>query len=402
MWKDIKNIYHLLVAIFANFYYGSPAKKLKIIGVTGTDGKTTTVNLIYYILKKADFNVSMISTVGALINGENYEVGFHVTTPSSFAIQDFLKKTASFNSKNALEPNYLILEITSHALDQHRTFGIDFEIGVITNITHEHLDYHKTYKEYVKTKIKLLKKAKTAIVNQDDKSYEIILGLKAKTIDKKWITYGLTKTADVNPYQFPFQMQIDGEFNKYNILAAIAVCNELGVGEKTIRDAVKNFKLPLGRSELVYEGDFKIMIDFAHTPNALKQILSSLRAKVKGRIIHVFGSAGERDYKKRPLMGKVSAEFADAIILTSEDPRSESAEKIANEIESGINEKRKNKKSVFKIINRQEAITKAVKMAKSGDLVIITGKGHEKSMNMGRGEENWSEYEAVEKALQVR
>lgn len=397
MWRGIKNTYHLLIAIFANFYSGFPAKKLKIIGVTGTDGKTTTVNLIYHILKKAGFNVSMISTVGAVINGKNYNLGFHVTTPSSFAIQDFLKKIVSFNRDKPQETNYLVLEVTSHALDQHRIFGIHFEIGVITNITHEHLDYHKTYQEYVKTKMKLLKKAKTAIVNQDDQSYKIILNLKAKTTDKKWVTYGLTKTANVNPYKFPFQMPIDGEFNKYNILAAIAVCSELGIREKTIKEALESFKLPLGRTELVYNGDFKIMIDFAHTPNALQQILSSLKVKMKGRMIHVFGSAGERDYKKRPLMGAISAKFADVIILTSEDPRSESAEKIINEIKSGIK-----KKSVFEIIDRQEAITKAVKMARSGDLVIITGKGHEKSINMGKEEKDWSEHKAVEKALQFK
>lgn len=381
MWREIKNIYHLLVAVLANVWYGFPAKKITVIGVTGTDGKTTTVNIIYHILKNAGYEVSMISSVGATINGKAYDVGFHVTTPSSLQIQKFLRKANG----------YLVLEVTSHALDQYRVWGIDFTVGVLTNVTDEHLDYHKSYYNYVKTKAELLKRARVAVVNKDDESYEHISKLKTQ----KCVTYGM-RNGDVTPKTFPFKTKLIGEFNKYNILAAAAACRELGVADEKIRHAVETFTLPVGRAEVVHEDNFTVMIDFAHTPNALEQILRSLRPEIKGRIIHVFGSAGQRDRQKRPKMGEVSAKYADVIVLTAEDPRSESVEKIMNEIASGIH----NNKLIKKIPDRQEAITVAVKMAKEEDLVLLTGKSHEKSMNYGRGEEPWSEHEAVQAALE--
>ncbi len=399
MWQEIKNIYHLIVAFVANVWYGFPSKKLIVIGVTGTDGKTTTVNLIYHILKNVGHEASMISSVGAVINGRKYDVGFHVTTPSSWEVQKFLAKAKGF----------LVLEVTSHALDQYRVWGIDFAVGVLTNVTHEHLDYHKTYENYVLTKARLLQNARVGIVNKDDESYEYISKLKTQKSkiqlkSKKFITYGMSKDADINPQKFLFKTKLIGEFNRYNILATIAACKELGVSDKDIRRGIENFKLPIGRAEIVHENEFTVMIDFAHTPNAIEQILRSVRKEVKGRIIHVFGSAGKRDYQKRPKMGEVSARYADVVVLTAEDPRGEPVEKIISEIESGIknNELWKKKKNLLKIPNRQEAINTAVKMAKKGDLVLLTGKSHERSMNYGRGEEPWSEHEAVENALRLR
>ncbi len=376
MWQRIKNIYHLFVAVFSNIFFGWPGEKLKIIGVTGTDGKTTTVHLIYHILATSGLKVSMISSIGAVINGKEYDTGFHVTTPSSFTLMKFLKKAVSFKS------DYFVLEVTSHALDQNRVWGIPFEAGVITNISQEHLDYHKTYEEYLRTKLKLLFSSKIAVVNRDDKSYEQISRMKGQI--PNLITYGLPKG--------------NSDFNKYNEAAAEAVCLALGVGESDIKKALMTFELPLGRLDLIYEGDFKVMIDFAHTPNAFEQVLKVLRPKTKGRIIHVFGSAGERDRIKRPVLGEVSSEYSDRIILTAEDPRSEKADKIIEEIASGI----KQSLQVQKIPDRQEAINSAIKTAKRGDLVLLTGKAHEKSMNYGRNEEPWDEYEAVAKALKER
>ncbi|QQG40450.1 MAG: UDP-N-acetylmuramyl-tripeptide synthetase [Candidatus Levyibacteriota bacterium] len=382
MWQSIKNIYHLCNAFLANVWYGFPAKKLTVIGVTGTDGKTTTTNLIYHILKTSGKDVSMISTVGANINGKEHDVGFHVTTPSSWQIQKFLARVKG----------YLVLETTSHALDQNRIWGVDFTVGVLTNVTHEHLDYHKTYENYVKTKSKLLEIAKVAVVNRDDVSYEYISKLQRK--NQNLVTYGLKENANVNPKVFSFKSKLFGEFNKYNILAAVAVCKSLGIVDSDIRKGIETFRLPAGRAEIVYNEGFTVMIDFAHTPNSFAKLLLEVKKQTKGRLIHVFGAAGLRDISKRPLMGKESAKYADIVILTAEDPRSESIEKIMDDIQAGIKGKK-----LYKIANRQEAINTAIKMAKKGDFVVITGKSHEQSMNYGKGEKPWNEFNVVKSAL---
>ena len=397
MWQRIKNLYHLGIAIIANAWFKFPSKKLTVIGVTGTDGKTTSTSLIYYILYSAGFNVSMISSVGAIIGGKNYDVGFHVTTPSSFAIQRFIKKAVDSGSK------FLVLETTSHALDQYRVFGIKFDVGVLTNVTHEHLDYHKTYENYAKAKAKLLKMSRIAVVNKDDKSFPL-LNSKFKIQNSKIRTYGMSSGSDINPKTFPFKSNLIGEFNKYNILAAVAACKTLGIEDNQIRRGIESFEPPKGREDIVYEKVFTVMIDFAHTPNAIDQILKSVRTFAKGKIIHVFGSAGARDTTKRPLMGEMSSKYADIIILTAEDPRKESVEKINHDIESGIknNKLRIKNRTLIKIEDRRKAIESAIKIARKGDLVLITGKSHEKSMNYGQGEEPWDEYGVVRDALRLR
>ena len=389
MWQRIKNVYHLGIAILANIFYDFPSRKLRVIGVTGTDGKTTTVSLIYHILNSAGLKTSMVTSIGAVISGKKYDIGFHVTTPSSFAIQKFFKKALDTGSK------FLVLETTSHALDQYRVFGIEFEIGVLTNVTHEHLDYHKTYENYLKTKVELLKMSKKAIVNRDDESFHQISNF--KFLISKLVTYGIKKNADINPENFKFRTDLIGEFNKYNILAAIAACKQLGISDNDIKTGIESFVPPLGREDVVYKKDFTVMIDFAHTPNAFDQILSAIKPSIKGRLIHVFGSAGQRDASKRPLMGKASSKYSDIIILTSEDPRSESVEKICEEIESGI--KNHESRTILKVYDRKKAIEAAIGIAEKGDFVIMTGKSHEKSMNYGHGEVPWDEYGVVRKAI---
>lgn len=381
MWQRIKNLYHLGVALSANIFYGFPSRKLIVIGVTGTDGKTTTSNLIYHILKESGKTVSLVSTVGAKINGKDYDLPFHVTTPSPFA----LEKLISEASKGSEGKRYLVLEVTSHALDQNRVAGIHFFVSVITNVTNEHLDYHKTWENYLKTKAKLLKNSDTAILNRDDKSYEPL---------REYLRNSNVKILEYNQESKDYK-NIPGEFNKYNIAAASAVAGALGVTGEQIEKALLTFELPEGRMEEVYDKDFRLIIDFAHTPNSIENVLSSLRPEIKGRIIHVFGSAGERDSKKRPEMGKASSKFSDIIILTSEDPRSENPKTIIEEIRKGID----NKKEVLEIEDRRDAIRKAVSIARKGDLVIVTGKGHEKSMNMGNGEIEWSDKKEVLEAL---
>jgi UDP-N-acetylmuramoyl-L-alanyl-D-glutamate--2,6-diaminopimelate ligase len=361
--QKLKNIYHLFQAIITNIIYGFPSRKLKVIGVTGTDGKTTTTHLIAHILKTSGKKVSFVSTVYSSIGGIESDIGFHVTTPNPFALQKLLKQSVDNNDE------YFVLETTSHAIDQNRIWGIKYEIGVITNITHEHLDYHKTYEEYARTKLKLLKIAKIGIKNTDN-IVNIVKQIPNLTL-----------------------------FNRHNYSSAYIVCKQLGISEKEIIKAMMTFILPKGRLDLIYDKDFKVIIDFAHTPNALLQLLPAVRKqfmKKGGRLIHIFGSAGLRDFTKRPLMGEASAKYSNIIFLTEEDYRTEDLKKICEQIGLGI----KNKD--YKIIlDRQEAINQAIKIAQAGDVVVLTGKGHEKSLCRGKIEYEWDEYEAVKKALKL-
>jgi len=295
-------------------------------------------------------------------------------------IQKFLSQSV----KNGDE--YFVLETTSHALDQNRVWGVNYHIGVLTNITHEHLDYHGSYKDYVKTKEKLLKMAKFSVVNEEDEGYRY-LSQKSKVKSQKFNSK-LKILEKVGNLTF---------FNKQNYAAAYTVCKLLNLSDEEILKAMLTFQLPKGRVDLIYDKDFKVIIDFAHTPNAFLKLLPEIRKKYlknKGRLIHVFGSAGLRDNTKRPLMGEISSRFADFIILTEEDYRTEDPNKICQEIASGI----KNKNYQV-IIDRKKAIEKALKMAKKGDLVIFTGKAHEKSLCRGKTEYPWDEYQAVEIGL---
>lgn len=397
--QKLKNLFHLFEAIVANLYYRFPSKKLKVIGVTGTDGKTTTVHLIYHILKSAGKKVSMVSTICAKVGKEEFETGLHTTTPGSFLVQKLLKRAVDHGDE------YFVLETTSHALDQNRVFGVNFFIGVLTNITHEHLDYHQSYKEYLKTKFKLLKKAKNVVINQDDKSYKYIK-------DQIPARNASHLEAGGSNIKYPYQISkiiknIPGltKFNQYNYSAAYTVCKLLGLSDELILKLMRTFQLPKGRLDIVYDKDFKVIIDFAHTPNAIAEVLNAIRImylKRGGQLIHVFGSAGLRDSSKRPLMGRASAKFADVIVLTEEDYRTEDINKIIGQIEEGIYNKFKVQSSrfeVYKIPDRQGAINKAISLAKRGDVVILTGKGHEKSLCRGKIEYQWDEYKAVAEVL---
>lgn len=390
MQQKIKNYYHFFRAIFTNVWYGFPSRKLKVIGVTGTDGKTTTTHLIYHILTSCDKKASMISTIFAKIGKKEYDTGFHVTTPDASLIPRYLRMAVD------QEQDYFVLETTSHRLAQNQLAGTQFDIATITNITHEHLDYHKTIEEYATTKLKLIQMARVGIVNIDD---EITLKYMTETASHNTLkTYGLQNKAD---YSIDFRKVLPdlADFNAYNYLAAYAVCRELGLSDTDIRSAFSTFKLPAGRIDIVYKKDFMVIVDFAHTPNGIARILETVRKQYvhgKGRLIHVFGSAGLRDHSKRFSMGKASATLADISYITEEDYRTEDPKEIANEIGKGFS-----KKSYFIELNREKAIRKAVEKARKDDVVIITGKGHEKSLCRGKIEYPWDDIQAVKNILKI-
>lgn len=406
--RKIKNYFHLLEALAANIRYAFPSRKLKVIGVTGTDGKTTTTHLIYHILKTAGKKASMISSVFADVGGKIYETGLHTTTPHAFDVQKFL----SLSQANGDE--YFVLETTSHALDQYRVWGTAFYCAVLTNITHEHLDYHHTYKEYVDIKARLLRQAHIGIVNSDDASFAKVV---ARIRNKQIISYGL-KTKTDQSWDDAIKTNLVGAYNKENILVAYACARSLGIKKEHIYKAIKNFILPKGRFEIVYKGDYTVIIDFAHTPHAIAQLLSAIKKEYmknqRGRLIHIFGSAGLRDRIKRPLMGGASGKYADVVVLTEEDYRTEKVEEICSQIEQGLQKTGFKKmlgkdtprvvsaKTYVVVLDRGDGIKYGISLAQKDDVVVITGKGHEQSLCRGTIEFPWSDHKAVAEALRER
>jgi UDP-N-acetylmuramoyl-L-alanyl-D-glutamate--2,6-diaminopimelate ligase len=389
----VNYVEHLPQAVMANIQFGFPAKKLRVIGITGTDGKTTTTNMVYRILTEAGKSASMISTINAFIGGKLYDTGFHVTSPDPKDVQRYLKTAVEADNE------FMVLEVTSHALEQFRVWGVDFEEGVITNITHEHLDYHKTFENYLQAKAKLIKNVKVAVLNRDDPSFERL----QKMISGKVVTFGLHNNADFNPENFPLKLKIPGEYNLANALAAAAVTSSLGIDKKIIKKSLEGFTGLTGRmEEIENKRGIKIVVDFAHTPNALEQALKALRLLTKGRLISVFGCAGARDVGKRPMMGEISAKLADITVLTDEDPRFEDREKIIDTItKAATSSGAVLDKTLFREPDRDKAIKLAISMAKKGDTVGIFGKGHEQSMNYHGVERPWSDQKAVRKILKI-
>lgn len=391
------------MALLAVLFYRYPARNLTVIGVTGTDGKTTTVNLIYHLLSSAGLKTAMISTVGAKIGKKQVRTGFHVTTPDSRRVQRLLRTIVNRGIK------YLVLEATSHGLDQHRLLGCNFKIGVITNITSEHLDYHKTYANYLKAKAKLFQGTQYAVLNRDDKSYKYLYQRVTRprpdevgnqSTSQRVTTYGLSN-ADLTPKTFPFQTRLLGEHNQYNCLAAIAVARILKISDKTIKKALVSFQPVKGRLEEIKEGQkFKVFVDFAHTTGAFEKVIPTVRKLTKGEVIHVFGCTGDRDRTKRPIMGETAAKLSDKIILTHEDTYTEEPQKIIAEIEPGVKKGGKILgKTYWKALQRRDAIRQAIKMAKKDDTVLLTGVGHQTSLNLGGREVSWSDQEEARKAI---
>lgn len=410
-WQRIKNLYHLLRSFIANVYYGFPAQKLTVIGVTGTSGKTTTTLMIYEILKAAGYKVSVLSTVKGVIAGKEYDTGFHVTTPDPQTLPKYLKQAVENGD------THFVLEVSSHALDQNRAAFVPFEVGVLTTLAHEHLDYHLTMENYAKAKFKLLHAAKIAVVPELKLEPSLQKAVKFKKLRNKLITFDIS-SGNENQDKWKLDLLMPGNFNLLNGLAAAVASEQVGVDKETIKTALHNFTGIPGRfEEIPNKLGIKIVIDFAHKPDALEGVLHVAQSIVKkgNNIIVMFGCASERDTLKRPIMGRISGQMADVTVLTDEDPRREDPMKIINEIAAGCasagaeefqisnfkfpiaNEK---KHIFFKIPDRAEAINFIINnLAQKGDIVLLCGKGHEQSMNYNGVEKPWSEHEAVRRAL---
>lgn len=390
--RQLKNLFHLLEAIVANIWYGFPARKVKVIAITGTDGKTTTSTLVYAMLKAAGKKVALISTVAAYIGSDEIDTGFHVTTPSSFALQRLLKKIAKHNME------YVVLETTSHGIDQNRVWGITPYIAAITNVTHEHLDYHKTFEKYVETKSRLLRLATHSILNEDAaESYTLLADLLK---DHGYIS---TKATELSaPVKKATEKRFGAQqYNFENVAIAVKILSLLEISEKPIIKAITEFAGVPGRMQQVSTAHgVRWIVDFAHTPAALEQALKAVQADVKkdGRVIVIFGCAGLRDHTKRPLMGEIAGELADLVILTAEDPRTEDVWAIIAQIKSGV--KPAHVAKIISIPDRGQAIEFAsTKLARPGDTILVTGKGHEKSMCYGDVEYPWNDADAIKKTI---
>lgn len=413
MIRRLKNIFwHLPQSIFWNLYYAFPSQKLTLIGITGTDGKTTTCTLMQKLLENSGIKCGVISTINS--------PGLHTTSPNPKILQkifrDYVKEGYT----------HLVCEVTSHALDQYRFWGCQFDIGIITNISHEHLDYHQNIDNYIRVKSKLFSQSKFAILNRDDANFLPLsrlvkiptqtYGVKNKSDFTAKIIKFSPKLLEFKINQQKFSTDSNYEYQIYNILACYAAFTRLGLDNKIFADTILKFPETKGRREEVKNNlHFRTIIDFAHTPNALKETLSSLKKTTKARLIVIFGATGGRDKSKRPIMGKNVSELADIAIITADDTRNEKIEDINQQIISGINPQKSilidplnpeiNDSTHFHYANipqRQDAFNLAVKIAKSGDTIVACGKGHESSILHGKTEYPWSEAEAFRTAFRLK
>ena len=399
---------------------GFPATRLRVVGVTGTEGKTTTVRLLARIFECAGESVASIDTVAAIIAGQEIATGAHTTTPDAPELQRLLADMVHQGVTTA------VIEATSHGLAMHRVTGCAFDAAIITNLTHDHLNYHGTWEAYRDAKAMLFEGLatsprkpdvpKVAITNADDVSYQRLRAVPADI----HLSYGLDNPADVTARELqataeglslvacgpegralPLRSPLAGAFNVYNILAAVALAWAWEMDDEAIVEGVARFTGVTGRMERIARGQpFQVYIDFAHTPNALQRALAALRETTAGELWVVFGCAGERDRAKRPTMGRIAAELADRVVLTAEDPRTESVDAIIAEIAAGAESAGSHEGTGYwRVPDRSEAIAFAFQQAAPGDTVVVTGKGHEPTMCYGTVERPWSEHAAVETAL---
>jgi UDP-N-acetylmuramoyl-L-alanyl-D-glutamate--2,6-diaminopimelate ligase len=415
LFRKIEPFGHMIEAILFNILYGFPARGLKVIGVTGTNGKTTTSFLIHRMMVESGYNVGLMTTV-AYGAGDNIRPQIeHMTTVSAPVLLKRIKQL----KKEGIE--WLVLETTSHALAQHRVWGVPYSVAVMTNITHEHLDYHGTFARYREAKRKMFKMTnrnhkglRVGVINADDESANffakvikesVLYGInegELKAVNIKNTPSGVSYTAHLSGKSYNITCHIPGTFNIYNSLAAVGVGHTLGLTEKQIEQGIDTLKSVEGRMTRVAEGQqFEVIVDFAHTPDSFEKLFKDLRPKVSGKMIVMFGSAGRRDKAKRSIQGGLAGKYCDEVIVTEEDDRDADGQEILEQIAIGAEECGKEKnKNLFLIHNREEAVKFAISRAKAkDDVVLLLGKGHEKSIERSHGEDPWDEVKLAKQVL---
>ncbi len=406
---------HLAESVLMTARHGHPAKQMRFIGVTGTNGKTTTTNMLFTMLREAGYNVALLSSTTYGFRDDIRQQVNHMTTDPAPVMQ---KKLRSFAEAGA---EWVVVEASSHALAQYRVWGLPFEIAVMTNVTHEHLDYHKTFERYREAKRRLFKIAakhglQFGVVNAEDPACELFAGTVPHSV-----SYGLQKgevtardvvlmsdscrfTAVAGKDTYDITIRIPGEFNVQNALAAVVVGRKLGLTKRQIEQGLAAFAGVEGRMMRIDEGQkYMAMIDYAGTPDAFERAFKALRPAVKGKLVVVFGSPAHRDKLKRPIQGEIAGRYADEVILTEEDDRDEPGQEIMEQMADGAEKVGKVQgKNLFLIGNRQEAIEFAVtRVAGSDDMVVTLGKGHEKTIERADGVYPWSEPEVLRAAIRI-
>lgn len=397
LFKTIEPYGHWGEAIVEQTWFGFPARNLKAIGVTGTDGKTSTCTLIAQMLRHNGYKVAMITTI-SIDYGDGKGERPNPTRLTSLGSLQLVKELKKVKQAGA---EWLVLETTSHALAQHRVWGVPYSIAVMTNVSHEHLDYHGSFEHYRDSKKKLFEQTnrnrrglRVGIANADDPSGQLFA-----TAIKNPVSYGLksgdlkaTKvrlTANGSSYevetdgrQLKIECHLPGSFNVYNSLAAVGVGLAVGLTGEQIERGIASLKAVEGRMTRVDEGqDFGVIVDYAHTPESFEKIFKEVKPLVKGRLISVFGSAGRRDEAKRAAQGKIAGQYCEVVIATEEDDRDVDGQEILEQIANGAEAAGKQRgESLFLVHDRQKAVAKAVELAKAGDMIVLLGKGHEKSI----------------------
>jgi UDP-N-acetylmuramoyl-L-alanyl-D-glutamate--2,6-diaminopimelate ligase len=405
---------HLAEAFYFNAINGFPGRGMKVIGVTGTNGKTTTSFLIHRMLNEAGYKTGLISTVGW---GTGTEITPQVHHYTSVPVPELMRRLKLMKQEGT---EWLVLETTSHALAQHRVYGVPYSVAVFTNLTHEHLAYHRTFERYRDAKRRMFKLAnrnrhglRTGVINADDPSaqyfvgdieHPVTYGVKSGEVcakDVKLAPSGVSYDVVVDGDKYHIKTQIPGSFNVDNSLAALCVGRVLGLTPEEIEQGIAALPSVEGRMTRIDEGqDFDVIVDYAHSPDSFEKLFKDIKPVVKGKLTVVFGSQGGGDTAKRPIQGELAGKYADEVILTEEDDRDDDPQQIIDEIAAGAQKAGKvYDKDLFHVHDRTEAINFAVKRARKGDTILTLGKGHEKTIERADGEYPWDEIGTARTAL---